>query len=135
MFFVLFYCRASEDAETSGFSFAVRSCGPKEKGAADGLQCGSFRKWLTFVNIFGIKFNLPQKGGLFALHSYDPWCSFLRRPCQGSHRIGLIYGKRDVKNISLRPLSPCGETFEKRPFLTIHEQQSCRNMTAKKDGK
>jgi hypothetical protein len=29
---VLFYCRASEDAETSGFSLAVRGYGPKEKG-------------------------------------------------------------------------------------------------------
>jgi len=30
---VLFYCRVSKDAETSGFSLAVRGCGPKEKGA------------------------------------------------------------------------------------------------------
>ena len=30
---VLFYCRVSEDAETSGFSLAVQGCGPKEKSA------------------------------------------------------------------------------------------------------
>jgi hypothetical protein len=34
MFFVLFYCRASEDAETSGFSFGVKGYKPKKKGAA-----------------------------------------------------------------------------------------------------
>jgi len=60
----------------------------------------------------------------------DKWIFLCR---SGMRTKGLIYGKRDVKNISLRPLSPCSETFEKRPFLTIHEQLSCRNMTAKKD--